>query len=439
MADSLGTVDSLVVPVPKDSTKIGFLSALKKVRIFRKDLQVVCDSLLYSDLDSLARLFVEPIVWQEGTRQYSADSITIVIRNNAMEKANLMSNSFITIQEDSIHFDQIKGAEMLAFFDSKGELERFDVLGGASAVFFLEENECLATVNKSESKMISASFSNGEIQRVYYFDEVKNDGYPVVQMTQDEQRLKGFVWYPERRPKDRNDITTLSLRPSQRKSYKSRPRAKFTQTDIYFPGYMKDVYKRIHIRDSINAIRQREREMMAAADTVKTMPQVDSIPSSALVDSLAQQPELQQPDSLSSVTPLPQDSSFVLTELPDTTINKEEKLSKAEKKALKKKEAEKKQAAKQKALEEKWKRLDERDAARAKARQEKKLQKLRKKKRKAYLDYLEQTRKDAELLEKYIEKYRGKKSLGVSARKAEKDGEDGQNSQGERIVEVRND
>ena len=280
---------------------------------------------------------------------------------------------------------------------------------------------------------------SGEIQRVYYFDEVKNDGYPVVQMTQDEQRLKGFVWYPERRPKDRNDITTLSLRPSQRKSYKSRPRAKFTQTDIYFPGYMKDVYKRIHIRDSINAIRQREREMMAAADTVKTMPQVDSIPSSALVDSLAQQPELQQPDSLSSVTPLPQDSSFVLTELPDTTINKEEKLSKAEKKALKKKEAEKKQAAKQKALEEKWKRLDERDAARAKARQEKKLQKLRKKKRKAYLDYLEQTRKDAELLEKYIEKYRGKKSSGVSARKAEKDGEDGQNSQGERIVEVRND
>ena len=357
----------------------------------------------------------------------------------AMEKANLMSNSFITIQEDSIHFDQIKGAEMLAFFDSKGELERFDVLGGASAVFFLEENECLATVNKSESKMISASFSNGEIQRVYYFDEVKNDGYPVVQMTQDEQRLKGFVWYPERRPKDRNDITTLSLRPSQRKSYKSRPRAKFTQTDIYFPGYMKDVYKRIHIRDSINAIRQREREMMAATDTVKTMPQVDYIPSSALVDSLAQQPELQQPDSLSSVTPLPQDSSFVLTELPDTTINKEEKLSKAEKKALKKKEAEKKHAAKQKALEEKWKRLDERDAARAKARQEKKLQKLRKKKRKAYLDYLEQTRKDAELLEKYIEKYRGKKSLGVSARKAEKDGEDGQNSQGERIVEVRND
>lgn len=439
VADSLGTVDSLVAPIPKDSTKIGFLSALKKVRIFRKDLQVVCDSLLYSDLDSLARLFVEPIVWQEGTRQYSADSITIVIRNNAMEKANLMSNSFITIQEDSIHFDQIKGAEMLAFFDSKGELERFDVLGGASAVFFLEENECLATVNKSESKMISASFSNGEIQRVYYFDEVKNDGYPVVQMTQDEQRLKGFVWYPERRPKDRNDITTLSLRPSQRKSYKSRPRAKFTQTDIYFPGYMKDVYKRIHIRDSINAIRQREREMIAAADTVKTMPQVDSIPSSALVDSLAQQPELQQPDSLSSVTPLPQDSSFVLTELPDTTINKEEKLSKAEKKALKKKEAEKKQAAKQKALEEKWKRLDERDAARAKARQEKKLQKLRKKKRKAYLDYLEQTRKDAELLEKYIEKYRGKKSSGVSARKAKKDGEDGQNSQGERIVEVRND
>ena len=180
VSDSLMLTDSLVVEEPKDTTKIGFLEAIKNVKVYKKSMQVVCDSLLYSDLDSLGRLFIEPIIWQEVTRQYTADSISVVVNDGAMEKASLMSNAFITIQEDSTHFDQIKGTEMLAFFDEKGGLKRFDVLGGASALFFIEENEALATVNKPESKMLSATFKDGNIQRIYYYEEAKNDGYPIV-------------------------------------------------------------------------------------------------------------------------------------------------------------------------------------------------------------------------------------------------------------------
>ena len=169
--DSLAVAaDSIAVAEPKDTTKVGFLTALGKVKIFKKDMQVACDSLLYSDLDSLARLFKEPMIWQEKVRQYSADSITVVISQSKLTKASLMSNSFITIQEDTSHFDQIKGTEMIAYFDDQSNLERFDVLGGASAVFFLEEQEVLATVNKAESKMLSAAFKDGEIQTVHYYE-----------------------------------------------------------------------------------------------------------------------------------------------------------------------------------------------------------------------------------------------------------------------------
>ena len=188
VSDSLAVGDSLAVPepvvvVPPDTTKIGFLQAIKNVKLFKKDMQVVCDSLLYSDLDSLARLYKDPVVYQDVTRQYTADSIALVIEGGGMEKASLMSNAFIAIQEDSSHFNQIKGAEMMAYFDETGALKRFDVLGGANALFFLEENNALATVNKAESKMLSATFKEGELQRVYYFDQAKNDGYPVVQLS----------------------------------------------------------------------------------------------------------------------------------------------------------------------------------------------------------------------------------------------------------------
>ena len=151
---------------------------------------MVCDSLMYSDLDSLARMYIDPVIWQEKTRQYSSDSLYVVVRNNGLDKANLMSNAFIAIQEDTAHYNQIKSAEMMAYFDKEGGLRRFDALGGTSALFYIEEDGVLATVNKADAKMMSANFKDGELQRVYYFEQAKNDGYPVVQLTRDERFLK---------------------------------------------------------------------------------------------------------------------------------------------------------------------------------------------------------------------------------------------------------
>ena len=114
-----------------------------------------------------------------------------------MEKASLMSEAFIHIQEDDTHYNQIKSTEMMAYFSEDGELQRFDALGGATAIFFLREHDVLATVNRKEAKMLTALFSDGGIDRAYYFDTVKSDAYPLAQMTKDEQSLKGFRWSPE--------------------------------------------------------------------------------------------------------------------------------------------------------------------------------------------------------------------------------------------------
>ena len=432
LADSLAVADSLAALPPKDSTKIGFLEAIGKVKIYKKNMQVVCDSLLYTDLDSLARLFKEPFIWQEVTRQYTADSITVVVRNNAMEKASLMSNAFITIEEDTTHYDQIKGAEMLAFFDDKGGLERFDVLGGASALFFIEENEALATVNKTDSKMLSATFKDGNIQRIYYFEDAKNDGYPVVQLSKEEQMLKGFNWQPERRPADRNAVTPLSLRPSERRSYSVRPRTRFRQTDIYFPGYMNNVYRQIEVRDSLRKVRERERaiaereaELRAQQDSLMLADSLMSADSLAGFDSLAVTDSLAQKDSLSSADsmamkaarPAVSDSLAVSSD----TASVEKVLTPEEIKAAKKAEQERKKAEakaakeaakkkKQEALEAKWAELDKRDAEKAAAKEQKALEKERERKRRYLKEQARQLERDAEALEKFRQKFEKQKA-----------------------------
>ena len=433
LSDSLALADSVVV-VPPDTTKIGFLEAIGKVKIYKKDMQVVCDSLLYSDLDSLARLFKEPIIYQEIYRQYTADSVSLVVRNGGMEKASLMSNAFIAIQEDTSHFDQIKGAEMLAYFDDKGGLRRFDVLGGANALFYLEENDALATVNKAESKMLSATFKEGELQRVYYFDQAKNDGYPVVQLTPEELKLKGFNWQPEKRPADRNAVTPLSLRPSQRKSYEARPRATFVQTEKYFPGYIGDIHRQIEVRDSLRAVRQREKaiaeqraaerarlDSLAMADSLQLADSLAVLDSLAFADSLAAAriDSLALADSIKVAT----DSLAVADSLAAVAAMTPEELAAAEKAAARKaaKEArikareeakaarDAKKKKKQEEREVRWAELDKRDAEKLAAKEAKKLEKERKRKRKALIDAARQAEKDAQYLEKYRRKYEEKK------------------------------
>lgn len=433
LADSLSAKDSLVaepaVVVPPDTTKIGFLEALGKVKIFKKDMQVVCDSMLYCDLDSLARLYKDPIVYQEITRQYTADSIALVIKNGGMEKASLMSNAFIAIQEDESHYNQIKGAEMMAYFDEKGALKRFDVLGGANALFYLEENNALATVNKAESKMLSATFKEGELQRVYYFEQAKNDGYPVVQLTSEELNLKGFEWQPDKRPADRYAVTPLSLRPSQRSSYARRPRATFVQTEKYFPGYIGDIYRQIEVRDSLRVVRERERALAERRAAEKA--RLDSLAlkdSLAFADSLAIRDSLALADSLAAVR---LDSLAVTDSLKmasdslavaDTTVAPvltPEQIAAAEKAAAKKAAQEAKMKAKEEArkareakkkkkqeeLEARWAELDKRDAEKQAAKDAKKLEKERQRKRKELARIAHQEAKDAATLEKYRQKY----------------------------------
>ena len=416
-ADTLAApADTLVAPAdtlpPPDTTKIDVAYALSRVKMYKEDTQFVCDSLVYTALDSLYRLYLDPIVYNEGNRQYVADSIFVATKNGAIDKASLMSNAFVTTAEDTTAalFDQIRGAEVLAYFDSTAALKRFDGLGGAAAIFYLEENGSLATVNKVESKMLSALFVDGQVDRIFYFDEAKNDAYPVVQLPKEERQLKGFRWEPEKRPEGREDVTPLVPRPSERKEYASHERPDFKETAVYFPGHMAKIYKMLEERDSLDAAAARRRAEAAAAreaaqDSIDFNTLRDSL--AAIGDSLSVNGLAAQADSLAqgadSLSVNPADSlSANSGSAPDGKVHVP---TPEELKAMKKAERERKRAEKQAALEAKWAEKDRIDAEKAAA----KAEKAKAKKRKRTLKFLQkqkkQEEKEAAMLERYKQRY----------------------------------
>lgn len=409
-ADTLAVADTMAVEPPKDTTKVGFMKAVGRVKIFRQDLQAKCDSLRYCDLDSIARFYKDPVVWNEGNRQYSSDSLAVLVRDGGMDRASLMSNAFIITQEDSLLFDQIKSTEVMAFFDEESQLRRFDALGGATAMFFLQENETFATVNKVESKMLSAMMKDGTLDRVYYFDSPKNDAYPVAQMPEQEQRMKGFNWQPENQPHSKDDITTLELKASERDRYEARPHAKFKQTDIYFPGYMKSVYAAI---DSAKLRKSQPREQLQVepeeeiTDTLNlaAFEDTDQVQISDTVDSVAVAPAVS--DSLAVVADSLALAADSLSAAPRELSEREKKLAEKQKK---KEEAELARQMRIARRDARWAELDAKDAEKAAAKQEKKLEKKRNRTRKALKFKQKEDASDATKLQKYIERYEKQKA-----------------------------
>ena len=457
------TDSTAAAPVPVDTSQISFIWATSRVKLFREDIQMSCDSLVYNDLDSLVRLYRDPLVFNEGNRQYAADSIYVVIKDRKADRARLMSNAFITTQEDSLCYDQIKGAEMMAYFDSTRTLRRFDALGGATALFFLTENDALATVNKVESKMLYALFDKGNLDKIYYFEEAKNDAYPVVQLPKDERYMKGFRWDPDRKPRGPQDFTPLVVRKSQRTSYLARPHAQFKETNVYFPGHINKIYKDIAYRDSMEVVKARQAKekpaeeapvtplspaddsLRVALDSLGTMPSLDSLRTDPARDSLgivqALDSAVTKPavaDSLSTETETvlpeeqPQEETETVTEEApvldplsqkaemEKAAREAEKARKAEEKRLKAEEKARLAAEKQAAREAKWAEKDKNDEERRAAKAQKKLEKERKRKLKALQKLDKKAAKERKLFEKYLEKerLRAEKRAAKEAEKA---------------------
>lgn len=437
LSDSTAAVvlDSTIVEVP-DTSKIGFAIGKGNVRIFRKDMQVHSDLMHYSDLDSIARFYQNPVVWNEGSRQYSSDSLFVLIANGGLDRANLMSNAFIINQEDSLCFDQIKGAEVMAYFDSTSALRRFDALGGADAMFYLKENDHLATVNIVSAKTLSAVLVNGEVDQVFYFDSPKNDAYPVAQLPRDMKRMKGFNWQNDNRPKGKGDITSLTMRESQRKEYASHPRTVFHQTDIYFPGHIKKLYRDLEVRDSLKRLPKpvttdmpdstglrvvEPRDSLAAADTaaapvpeaeVEEAGEVKEVP-----DTLNAAGQIEIEEEPADAEPVENEEAIIDTvgtavvPVPVALDPKiEERLRKQAEQEKKQAERDSLYAIKDSLKEARWARLDSLDAAKSKAKTDKALKKKREKTRRQIAALQRRESREQARLEKYIKMYEKKKA-----------------------------
>lgn len=230
-AEETAVEETAVEETAKD-TLYRYIDANKNVRFFRSNLQGRSDSLSFNSIDSIIRLYKNPVIWSEDN-QFTSDSIQIVISEKRLKKADLISNAFVISKEDSIHFNQIKATDISAYFQN-GELSRFDAFGGVSVLFFIAEDSIITTMNQKESRAMKAIIQDKQISKVWYYENVQSDAYPIIDLDKSKKRLRGFKLRLSERPLSRLDVCNRIIRPSKRLEVSSYTLPIFTYTKIFF-------------------------------------------------------------------------------------------------------------------------------------------------------------------------------------------------------------
>ena len=175
------------------------------VRVFRDDMQMVCDSMVYLGSDSTIHLFTHPVSWSEN-QQISADSIVIYIVNGTVDHA-IGNGNALCIMSDTLNlFNQMSGKEITATLVD-GEVKLVDISGNALTIYFPKEDDGeLVGMNTTESSFIRVYVEEQKVQRMRFTKETTGVLYPMDQIPNGGDRMPNFFWADKIRPADKDDV-----------------------------------------------------------------------------------------------------------------------------------------------------------------------------------------------------------------------------------------
>lgn len=194
------TLRSMPDTVPDEKIILGY----HKVRFFRTDLQGICDSMVYFTRDSVVQLYNSPVIWSD-IHQLSADLIEMKQFHDAPDELHLSRNSFIISKQDSNMYDQIKGKDMVGYIINN-KLNNIEVDGNGQTLYYAREKEQIIGLNRAESSKISIRFREGKINTISFLKAPEGELKPLLDLTEEDKKLKGFDWKIYLRPLSKYDI-----------------------------------------------------------------------------------------------------------------------------------------------------------------------------------------------------------------------------------------
>ncbi|NNU34741.1 hypothetical protein HK413_12985 [Mucilaginibacter sp. S1162] len=203
--------DSIALRMPKpltDTSHIRIVRGYNHAKLFKSDLQAKADSMFYSTSDSTIRMYVNPMIWTQGS-QLSGDTINLQMKNKKLDNPDMYPAAFIVNLEknDSTFYNQAGGKMMHGTFKNN-KLNGFVITGNAETIYFKRDSvkNVVTDMSRTVSGKAFFNFDNGEISNNGFVGKYEGHGMPLNKVKEEDKILKGFIWKPKDRPVSKEAI-----------------------------------------------------------------------------------------------------------------------------------------------------------------------------------------------------------------------------------------
>ncbi len=181
------------------------MRGFNKVRAYRFDMQMVADSMVFTSVDSSLTLYHDPIVWNED-QQVLGEKIIFYMNDSTIDWAHVIGQALFIQRNDSVHYNQITGREMKAYFKN-GDIDKADVIGNVLAVFYpLDADSAMIGMNTTEASNLTIYFKMRAVDRIVVRSRSNGIMFPMDKIDEKKMFLANFNWFDRIRPRDPEDV-----------------------------------------------------------------------------------------------------------------------------------------------------------------------------------------------------------------------------------------
>ncbi len=175
------------------------------VRFLKNDMRGSCDSMTFFPSDSLIRLYRQPVIWS-GESQITGDYIEIFIYESKIRELRVRKNGFIISNNGPDTYDQIKGRDMVGFFD-KGKMKKMKVTGNGQTIYYVKENDgSYVGANQADCSNLLVTFKEGKVSKIKFYVKPNATFHPIEKVDVAKLKLENFLWREKEKPKTKDDL-----------------------------------------------------------------------------------------------------------------------------------------------------------------------------------------------------------------------------------------
>ena len=181
------------------------MRAYHHVRAFRRDLQAVCDSMVYLSIDSTLTMYRDPIVWQEG-QQLLGEEIKAWMNDSTVDSTHVIRQALSVERLDSMCYNQVAGNIMRSYFRN-GEMYLTVTAGNVITKYYPYDSDSLMIgLLHAEGSLLNLYMAERKVSKIMFDGQSEGCLHPLALVTPDLRYLSNFQWFDYVRPVSKDDI-----------------------------------------------------------------------------------------------------------------------------------------------------------------------------------------------------------------------------------------